>query len=67
MHLCKVEDHYRNNAIEPRNVASKPTNLVYPPRLTNEETEEYNTDEYMTLYSSVPRNIKLYSSIMYNR
>jgi hypothetical protein len=29
-------------------------------RLTDETTEEYNDDEYMPLYFSVSRNIKLY-------
>jgi hypothetical protein len=29
-------------------------------RLTDETTEEYNDDEYMSLYFSVSRNIKLY-------
>jgi hypothetical protein len=32
-------------------------NVVYLPQLTDESTEEYNTDEYMALYSLVPRNI----------
>lgn len=35
--------------------------------ITDEVTEEYNSDEYMTLYSSVPMNIKLYSSVTSNR
>jgi hypothetical protein len=39
------------------NIASKLMNVGYIPRLTDEPTEEYNTDEYMPLYSSVPRNI----------
>jgi hypothetical protein len=33
---------------------------TYIPRLSNETTEEYNVDEYMTLYSSVPWNIRGY-------
>jgi hypothetical protein len=37
--------------------------LAYILQLTDEATEEYNTDEYMSLYSSVPRNIKVYSSV----
>jgi hypothetical protein len=32
-------------------------NVVYIPQLTEEATEEYNIDEYMPLYSLVPRNI----------
>jgi hypothetical protein len=31
------------------------------------ETGEYNVDEYMPLYSSVPRNIKVNSSVMSNQ
>jgi hypothetical protein len=27
-------------------------------------TEEYNTDNYMLLYSSVPKNIRVYSSVI---
>jgi hypothetical protein len=34
--------------------------ISYLPQLTDEETEEYNADEYMTIYSSIPRNMKVY-------
>jgi hypothetical protein len=46
---------------------SLPRNIAYIPQLTDETIEEYNTDEYMILYSSVPMNIILYSSVTYNR
>jgi hypothetical protein len=42
-------------------------NIHYIPQLTDEGIEEYNTDEYMPLYSSVPRNIKVYYSVTPNR
>jgi hypothetical protein len=47
-------------------IASKPRNIIYIPRLTDKTTVEYKADEYMALSSSVPRNIKLYSSITCN-
>jgi hypothetical protein len=31
-------------------IASKPRNIVYIPRLTDETTVEYKIDEYMSLY-----------------
>jgi hypothetical protein len=49
------------------NIASKPMNISYIPRLTDEVSEKYNSDEYMSLYSSIARNIKLYSSVMSNQ
>jgi hypothetical protein len=42
-------------------------NICYIPQLTDEVTKEYNADEYMTLYSSVPMNIKVYSSVTPNQ
>jgi hypothetical protein len=42
-------------------------NVVYIPRLTDEATEEYNAAEYLPLYLSVPKNIKVYSSVTCNR
>jgi hypothetical protein len=36
-------------------IASKPRNIIYIPRLTDETTEGYKVDEYMALYSSVPK------------
>jgi hypothetical protein len=38
------------------NIASKPRNIVYIPRLTDERIEEYKVDEYIALYSSVTCN-----------
>jgi hypothetical protein len=35
-------------------------NIAYITRLTDEATEENNADEYMPLYSSVPKNILEY-------
>jgi hypothetical protein len=35
--------------------------------ITDEVTEEYNADKYMSLHSSVPMNIKVYFSIITNR
>jgi hypothetical protein len=45
-------------------IASKPRNIVYIPQLTDEHTEKYKVKEYMDLYSSIPRNIILYSSVI---
>jgi hypothetical protein len=42
-------------------------NIRYIPRLTNEVTEKYNIDEYMSLYSLVLMNIKVHSSVTPNR
>jgi hypothetical protein len=42
-------------------------NISYIPQLTDEVTEEYNSDEYMTRYSSVLRNIQIYSSVTRNQ
>jgi hypothetical protein len=42
-------------------------NMYYISRLTDEKTEEYNTDEYMLLYLSISRNIKVYFSIIPNQ
>jgi hypothetical protein len=48
------------------NITSKPMNISYISRLTGEVTKEYNSDEYMSLYSLVPRNIQIYSSVTSN-
>jgi hypothetical protein len=48
-------------------IASNLRNIVYIPQLIDETTMEYKVDEYMTLYSSVPKNIKLYSSVTCNQ
>jgi hypothetical protein len=37
----------------------------YISRLINKTTEKYNTDKYMSLYSSVPMNIRVYLSEIY--
>jgi hypothetical protein len=44
-----------------------PINIAYIPQLTDETTEKYNVDEYMLLYWSVPRNIKLHVTDEYIR
>jgi hypothetical protein len=44
----------------------KPTNLVHICQLTDKNPDEYNSDEYNKLYSSVPRNICIYSLVTYN-
>jgi hypothetical protein len=49
------------------NIASKPRKISYIPRLTDEVTEEYNSGEYISIYSSISRNINLYSSVMSNQ
>jgi hypothetical protein len=41
--------------------------IDYIPWLTDEATEEYNANEYMSLYLSVPMNIKVYFSVTCNR
>jgi hypothetical protein len=42
-------------------------NIHYISRLTDEEIEEDNADEYMSIYLSVARNIKVYSSVIRNQ
>jgi hypothetical protein len=39
------------------NISPNLRNIVYIYQLTDERTEEYKVNEYMTLYSSIPRNI----------
>jgi hypothetical protein len=49
------------------NVPSKPMSIVYIHRLTDESTNERNSDEIKLNYSSVPTNVMIYSSVTWNR
>jgi hypothetical protein len=49
------------------NISPNLRNIVYIYQLTDERTEEYKVNEYMTLYSLIPRNIKLYYLVTCNR
>jgi hypothetical protein len=63
--------HYRKYGFirrsKPTNIPSKSTNIVEIRQLTNESTEEYNSDEFKSTYSSVPMNVTIYSSVKWHR
>jgi hypothetical protein len=46
---------------------SKPMIIVPIHRLTNESTDEHNSNEFKSNYSSVPTNVTIYSSVTWNR
>jgi hypothetical protein len=37
------------------NIASKPRKISYIPRLTDEVTEEYNSDEYIHIFIGIEK------------
>jgi hypothetical protein len=45
------------------NIAIESRNIMYIPWLTDEITEKHNAYEYNSLYSSVTRNIGIYSLV----
>jgi hypothetical protein len=49
------------------NVPSKSMNIVYIRQLTEESTDEHNSDKIKLSYSSVLMNVTIYSSVMWNR
>jgi hypothetical protein len=53
--------------LKPTNIFMKTMNLVSIHRLIDENPEECNSDKYNKPYSSVPRNISIYSSVTCSR
>jgi hypothetical protein len=49
------------------NVPSKPMNIVYIHQLSDESTDECNSDKIKLSYSLVPTNVMIYSSVMLSR
>jgi hypothetical protein len=52
---------------KPTNITSKPMNIDYIHRLTDEYADKCNSDELIWTYSSVLMNITIYSSVPRNR
>jgi hypothetical protein len=67
----KNYEHYRKTVFIHRsklmNIPSKLMSICYICRLTDKLTDEPNSNELKSTYSSVLTNITIYSSVMWNR
>jgi hypothetical protein len=66
-----INPHYRKTIFirrsKPMNITSKPTNIDYICRFTDEYVDERNSDELIQTNSLVSTNITIYSLVSHNR
>jgi hypothetical protein len=66
-----INPHYRKTIFirrsKPMNIASKPMNIDYICRFTDEYVDERNSDELIQTNSLVSMNITIYSLVSHNR
>jgi hypothetical protein len=69
--MTSLHVHYRKQGFirrsKPMNVPSKLMNIVYIQWLTNQSTDECNSNEIKSSYSSVPMNVMTFLSVTWNR